>query len=122
VATIASLLNFFFMLFVIPESVSQEQRDRAAGRTLQEITVVAVAGEEALRDPESPNKFKITIPRIFKNFFSPFAIFLPVPVFIEGSTRKRKDWSLTLLTCALFGYLLSAVRVHAGQNIFSQTN
>ncbi|KAJ7929072.1 major facilitator superfamily domain-containing protein [Mycena leptocephala] len=108
VATIASLLNFCFMLFVIPESVSQEQRDRAAGRTLQEITVVAVAGEEALRDPESPNKFKITIPRIFKNFFSPFAIFLPVPVFIEGSTRKRKDWSLTLLTCALFGYLLSA--------------
>jgi hypothetical protein len=122
VAAIASLLNFCFLLFVIPESVSQEQRDRAAGRTLQEITVVAVAGEEALRDPESPNKFRITIPRIIKTFFSPFAIFLPVPVFIEGSTRKRKDWSLTLLTCALFGYLLSAVSVDAGQKKHILTN
>jgi len=32
---------------------------------------------------------------------------LPVPIFIYGSTRKRKDWSLTLLACAMFGYMLS---------------
>ncbi|KAF7354880.1 hypothetical protein MSAN_01402500 [Mycena sanguinolenta] len=93
VAAIGSFLNFCFMLFVIPESVTKEQRDRASGR-------MVAAGEAVLRNPR---KFGI-----LKDIFSPLAIFLPVSIPIPGSARKRKDWSLTLLTCALFGYMLSA--------------
>ncbi|KAJ6463249.1 major facilitator superfamily-domain-containing protein [Mycena vitilis] len=104
VAAIASFANFCFMLFVMPESVSQEQKDRACGRTVSEI---AVAGEQALVT-ESAAKPRITPLRIIKDLISPLAIFLPVPIFIDGSSRKRKDWSLTLLACAMFGYMLSA--------------
>ncbi|KAJ6516325.1 hypothetical protein C8R45DRAFT_240555 [Mycena sanguinolenta] len=93
VAAIASLLNFCFVLFFIPESVNQEQRDRASAR-------MVVAGEAA---PRNPTKFGIV-----KDFFSPLAIVLPVFVSIPGSTRTRRDWSLTILTCVMFGYMLSA--------------
>ncbi|KAJ7367765.1 hypothetical protein DFH08DRAFT_676719 [Mycena albidolilacea] len=85
VAATGSFLNFCFMLFVMPESVTKEQRDRAS-RGVPQITVAGV----------------------IRDFFSPLAIFLPVSVSVPGSTRKRKDWSLTLLACALLGYLLSA--------------
>ncbi|KAJ7711253.1 major facilitator superfamily domain-containing protein [Mycena metata] len=102
IAAIGSFINFCLMLFVIPESVSKEQRERAA-RTIPDIAVVSLVGE-----PEPPKTAIAFVPRIIKDFFSPLAIFLPVPIFIDGSTRKRKDWSLTLLACALFGYLLSA--------------
>ncbi|KAF7354923.1 hypothetical protein MSAN_01407100 [Mycena sanguinolenta] len=93
VAAIASFLNFCFVLFVIPESVNQEQRDRASAR-------MAVAGEAASRN--------LTRFGIIKDFFSPFAIFLPVSVSIPGSTWTRKDWSLMIVTCVMFGYMLSA--------------
>lgn len=96
------------MLFVIPESVTKEQRDRAASRTIPQIAVVTVRPDLAeLDNPES----SFDSLQFFK-LLSPLAIFLPVPIFIDGSTRKRKDWSLTLLTCAMFGYMLSAVRVN----------
>ncbi|KAJ7047886.1 major facilitator superfamily domain-containing protein [Mycena alexandri] len=102
IAAIGSFINFCLMLFVIPESVTKEQRDRAT-RTLPDIAVVSLVGEA-----EPPKTAIAFVPRIIKEFFSPLAIFLPVPIFIDGTTRKRKDWSLTLLACALFGYLLSA--------------
>ncbi|KAJ6516390.1 major facilitator superfamily domain-containing protein [Mycena sanguinolenta] len=108
VAAIGSFLNFCFMLFVIPESVTKEQRDRASGR-------MVAAGEAALRNPR---KFGIV-----KDIFSPLAVFLPVSVPIPGSARTRKDWSLTLLTCALFGYMLSAglyqIKYLYGSHVYS---
>ncbi|KAJ7265904.1 major facilitator superfamily domain-containing protein [Mycena haematopus] len=108
VAAIASFLNFCLMLFVIPESVSKEQRDRASGR-------MVVTGEAVLHNPKKLG--------IIKDFFSPLAIFLPVFVPIPGSTRKRRDWSLTLLTCALFGYMLSAglyqIKYLYGSHVYS---
>ncbi|KAF7330890.1 MFS general substrate transporter [Mycena venus] len=110
VAAIASFVNFCFMLFVMPESVSKEQRDRASGRT------IAFAGDAPSQDPGSMAKRGI-----FREFFSPLAIFLPVSISIEG--RKRRDWSLTLLTCALFGYMLSAglyqIKYLYGSHIYS---
>ncbi|KAJ7931538.1 major facilitator superfamily-domain-containing protein [Mycena leptocephala] len=95
-------INLCLVLFVFPESTTQEQRDLASGkgkgkapeRTLENIV-------EETTDVSSASS------GIIRNFLSPLAIFLPVPIFVDGSTRKRKDWSLTLLACAMFGYMLS---------------
>ncbi|KAJ7066985.1 major facilitator superfamily-domain-containing protein [Mycena amicta] len=45
---------------------------------------------------------------VIRKFLSPLSIFLPVPLLVDGTVRKRKDWSLTFLACAMFGYMLSA--------------
>ncbi|KAJ7179642.1 major facilitator superfamily-domain-containing protein [Mycena filopes] len=105
IAAMGSFLNFCLMLFIIPESVTREKRDRAS-RAVPEIAVVSAEG--GVNSDGTRKRAIAFVPRIVKDFFSPLAIFLPVPIYIDGSTRKRKDWSLTLLACALFGYLLSA--------------
>jgi len=43
---------------------------------------------------------------IIKGFLSPLAIFWP-KVVQDASGRQRKDWNLTFLALALFGYMLS---------------
>jgi MFS family permease len=115
VAAMASFLNFCFMLFVMPESVTKEQRDRASGRIVLNVGV----GEVVLRDP-NPDRLKLGF---IREFFSPLAVFLPVTVPVAGSTRRRKDWSLTLLTGALFGYMLSAglyqIKYLYGSHVYS---
>ncbi|KAF7336657.1 hypothetical protein MVEN_02100500 [Mycena venus] len=100
-------INLCLVLFVFPESTTQEQRNLASGkdkgknpeRVGNMSLLEDVAEETADGSPVSTG--------IIRNFLSPLAIFLPVPIFIDGSTRKRKDWSLTLLAAALFGYMLS---------------
>ncbi|KAJ6576516.1 major facilitator superfamily domain-containing protein [Mycena vulgaris] len=106
-ATFFSFINLCLVLFVIPESITKEQRDLASGKgkgkarahasgTLEDVT------EERAEDQDSPASTSI-----IRGFLRPLAIFLPVPIFIDGSTRKRKDWSLTFLACGMFGYMLS---------------
>ncbi|KAJ7265947.1 major facilitator superfamily domain-containing protein, partial [Mycena haematopus] len=109
VAAISSFINLCMILFVVPESVTKEQRDRASGR------MVVAAGEAALRDPRKPG--------IIKEFFSPLAVFLPVSVHVAGSARPKKDWSLTLVTFTLFSYMLSQglyqIKYFYGTHIYS---
>jgi hypothetical protein len=113
IAACCSFVNLCLVLFVFPESVTREQRDLASGRVRgrgqDRISGVATAGEidEIVEPPAKKSS-------ILGNFLSPLAIFLPVPIFIDGSTRKRKDWSLTLLAGALFGHYLSMVSVCSG--------
>jgi MFS family permease len=86
VGIIFSGINFLFMLFVFPESLPAEKR-------------MLAAEEESSTD----NK-----PSAIHSLLSPLAVFLPVRVDI-GSGRRKKDWSLTFLALALFGYMLSTV-------------
>ncbi|KAJ6619792.1 major facilitator superfamily domain-containing protein [Mycena sp. CBHHK59/15] len=109
VAIFLSFFNLFLMLFVYPESVTQEQRDLASGKGKGKARDHASSGSptaevdgRAMGEDEPPADTGI-----IRKFLSPLAIFLPVPIFIDGSTRKRKDWSLTLLACSMFGYMLS---------------
>lgn len=51
---------------------------------------------------------------IIRGFLRPLGVFLPVVV-IEGGVKKRRDWSLTFLGAALFGYMLSNV---SGTSLF----
>ncbi|KAJ7707662.1 major facilitator superfamily domain-containing protein [Mycena rosella] len=117
VAACCSFINLCLVLFVFPESVTQEQRDLASGkgkgkapdRTSGNGTLDNVAeghGEDGVAifvDGSEPPAST----GIMTTFLRPLAIFLPVPIFVDGSVRKRKDWSLTLLACAMFGYMLS---------------
>ncbi|KAJ6612128.1 major facilitator superfamily domain-containing protein [Mycena sp. CBHHK59/15] len=113
VAVCCSFINLCLVLFVFPESVTQEQRDLASGRSIKgkgrgnrasEGTATPDdTDEQAVEEAELPRKTGI-----IRAFLGPLAIFLPTPIFIDGSSRKRKDWSLTLLACAMFGYMLSA--------------
>ncbi|KAJ6531834.1 major facilitator superfamily domain-containing protein [Mycena capillaripes] len=100
-------INLCLVLFVFPESTTQEQRDLASGkgkgkspdRTSGNGTLEDVVEESTDESPAGRG--------IIRDFLSPLAIFLPVPIFVDGSMRKRKDWSLTFLACGMFGYMLS---------------
>ncbi|KAJ7170723.1 hypothetical protein C8R43DRAFT_980730 [Mycena crocata] len=104
VAVFLQFINLCLVLFVFPESVSKEQRDIASGkgkgkaRATNPSTLIDVA-EEPTESPASAG--------IIRKLLSPLTIFLPVSIFVDGSTRKRKDWSLTLVACSMFGYMLS---------------
>ncbi|KAJ7104103.1 major facilitator superfamily-domain-containing protein [Mycena belliarum] len=105
VAVFCSFINLFLVLFVFPESVTKEQRDLASGKGKGKGK--ARAGPSTLEDVAEEREAGKESAGIMKRLLRPLAIFLPVPIFVEGSTRKRKDWSLTLLACAMFGYMLS---------------
>lgn len=118
VAVLGSFINFCLVLFVFPESVSQEQRNIASGRGktaaagpagTQDVTAAGVVGAALLQGVPTADVGTLAKFASIGDFLKPLAIFLPVPIFINGSTQKRKDWSMTLLACAMFGYMLSAV-------------
>ncbi|KAJ7086686.1 major facilitator superfamily domain-containing protein [Mycena epipterygia] len=134
VAVLGSFINFCLVLFVFPESVSQEQRDIASGRGktpaagtagTQAVTAVAVGvvGAALLQEVPTADVGGLAKLASIGDFLKPLAIFLPVPIFINGSTQKRKDWSLTLLACAMFGYMLSAglyqIKYLYGSHVYS---
>ncbi|KAJ7773321.1 major facilitator superfamily-domain-containing protein [Mycena metata] len=96
-------INLCLVAFVFPESVTKEQRDLARGKSKGKTP--DRTGNSTLEDVAEEPVAKSG--GIIRNFLSPLAIFLPVPIFVDGSTRKRKDWSLTLLAFAMFGYMLS---------------
>ncbi|KAJ6513208.1 major facilitator superfamily domain-containing protein [Mycena sanguinolenta] len=102
VAIWLQVLNLCLVLFVFPESTTKEQRDRASGKNKGKAPDHSGNGASLEDVVEETAKTGI-----LGNFLSPLAIFRPEPIFIDGSTRKRKDWSLTLLAVALFGYMLS---------------
>ncbi|KAJ7723459.1 major facilitator superfamily domain-containing protein [Mycena maculata] len=108
VAALGSFVNVCLMLFVYPESVSKEKRDLASGHSKGKgplRTSEAVAA--GTQDTESLVTDRIGT-RILRGLLTPLAFFFPVPIYIKGSTRKRRDWSLTLVATAMFGYMLSA--------------
>lgn len=113
VAALGSFINFCLVLFVFPESVSREKRDLASGRGKGKGPSLTFEGAAAAGQVTEPPAEVGILARV--GFLRHLAFFLPVPVYIEGSTRKRKDWSLTLLACALFGYFLSAVSTYTSQ-------
>nr|GAT60723.1 predicted protein [Mycena chlorophos] len=88
-------LNLLMILFVVPESTNKNNGKGKARDTSQ-------AGPSTTEDAAPASK------GFFSDFFSPLAIFLPVPMLVDGTVRKRKDWSLTLLASAMFAYMLSA--------------
>jgi hypothetical protein len=84
VAMICELVNFLLALFVFPESLPPSKRSQPSE-------------DEGNRHDG-----------ILRQFLNPLTVFLPTFVDVGGG-RRGKDWSLTFLAAALFGFTLSAV-------------
>lgn len=120
VAIICTFINFVLVLFVFPESLDKVKLQQAA------LAFQAQAnGRGKIRDDDNDDEEvdvaegsgtgndQVRAPRkrkggIIRGFLRPLALFMPVVV-LEGGVRKRRDWSLTFLAAALFGYMLSNV-------------
>ena len=101
-AVIISFINFILSVFVFPESLYKK-------KSAEPEPSVAIASSST--DGEA-NKTESGFLGFFKNLFVPLMIFSP---------RKRangKDWSMTLLAVAVFGYLLSSVRLLLSIHLF----
>ncbi|KAK0469666.1 major facilitator superfamily domain-containing protein [Desarmillaria tabescens] len=117
-AVLCSLANLLLVLFVFPESLSAEKREAAAREHAMTHSVKGKArdlsgqdsgghdqGASSSSDEEGVSETKRFA--IIRNFLSPLSIFLPVTIIEAEGTRRHRDWSLTMLAAALFGYMLS---------------
>ncbi|OCH94865.1 MFS general substrate transporter [Obba rivulosa] len=93
VAAMCSFVNFLLALFVFPESL-QKKKEKADSET-----ATVPLGREVVLSPPRKRDW-------FLGFLSPLALFLPKKIEVPGHP-PRKDWSLTFLALAMFGYLLS---------------
>lgn len=133
VAIACSFINFLLALFVFPESLARERRERtkleydkfgakAKGKArtppLSPIDeMVAGIGsvqeaeiEEAVRTEQDISSVPVGRQGTVKQLLKPLAVFLPVPALNpSGIAQKRRDWNLTLLAAGLFAYMLSTV-------------
>ncbi|KJA22926.1 hypothetical protein HYPSUDRAFT_138336 [Hypholoma sublateritium FD-334 SS-4] len=111
VAIACSFFNLLMMIFVFPESLNKKKMERAA-----EAARLGAAGDLAARPSGSCDAQEVVqespaTAGIVARFLSPLAVFLPVMVLDPSpnglGSRKRRDWSLTVLAVALFGFMLS---------------
>ena len=91
-----------------PVAIAGSLKGKAkAGTPVVEANPQEAAGASPLvqEEPESQG--------IIARFLSPLSVFLPVVVLDPSpygiGHRKRRDWSLTMLAVALFGFMLSTV-------------
>jgi hypothetical protein len=98
VAIFCSGINVLLATFVFPESLPSAVK--TCGPQVAD-------GEVSLEGCNKKTKDRMGV-GVAKGLFSPLAIFLPKVV--QGAAgKKTKDWSLTFLALALFGYMLSTV-------------
>lgn len=122
VAVFCTFFNFLLVLFVFPESLGKKKMEEA----LRQAEVVAV-GKGKMRAIEGVSIQATPAPasgepiatvsettssgNIIMSFLRPLSVFLPVVVLDPSPNgiahRKRRDWSLTALALALFGFMLS---------------
>ncbi len=94
------------MLFILPESITKKQMDRARSKYDTELLTGGVEGE---RDSLA-GLFKRFIIKWFSAFLSPLSIFVPSQQQIDGSAsnHRRRDWNMTFLAVA-YGFMLSVM-------------
>lgn len=101
VAIFCSFVNLILVTFVFPESLSKERRAKNALAAAERG--VEIAGAE----PGNAKKDGTGL-GFLRAFFSPLGLFLPQVVEDAGG-HLRKDWNLTYLAMAMFGYMLAMV-------------
>jgi hypothetical protein len=101
-------VNLLLVLFVFPESLSEEKQSKARGELVTNGDVWTSVDEL-----ESPIAHNVPVKlNEDQGFLSPLRVFLPV----VGHAPGGKDWSLTILACALLGYMLSTVSLYRSQH------
>lgn len=111
VATICSFINFILVLFLLPESLDKVKRERAVleynVKTVGKRKAAAVEADAIGEGSNVQNEDNHgRRGGIVCEFLQPLRVFLPVVV-MDGGVRRRRDWSLTFLAAALFGFMLS---------------
>lgn len=94
-----ALLNLLLVTFILPESVSTEERQRRAEQAAAAREQKRLEGAGFLRSVRDS----------IVAFFSPLALFLPKTRGGEVHWSDYKDWNLTCLAIAMFCYLLTLV-------------
>lgn len=101
VAVLCSFVNFLLAVFVFPESLTKEKRKARKELALAEQNRVAAEGMVPVKKSEG-------LTGIFKRLATPMAVFAP-RMRRQANGKMQKDWNLTFLALASFGYLLSSV-------------
>lgn len=117
IAMFCSLVNFFLVLFVFPESLSKEKRAAAAEQYRREHSAkgksravppsLDESGDSNNDHDSSHAPVRSGIYGVAYKFLSPLGLFLPA-VLTDVNSKKRKDWSLTFLGLGLFLYFLAS--------------
>jgi MFS family permease len=106
-AAAGSALNLLLCLFVLPESLSKQKQEKARIQYAKETSKKGKARDTSEEHDEEEHANVGVVGR----FFSPLRMFLPAMVPDASGTKMKKDWSLTFLAAALFGYFLSTVSI-----------
>ena len=113
VAIFCSFVNFILVLFLFPESLDKVKMIQAASRVHADTGMKGKARPDDLLGVGEGSEGNgthevIEETGVLQKFLKPLGLFLPAVV-VDGGLRKRKDWSLTILGVALFGYMLAQV-------------
>ncbi|KAH8112649.1 MFS general substrate transporter [Phellopilus nigrolimitatus] len=93
VAVMFALVNFFLALFVFPESLGKEKREA------RRVAEAAAAVELEVQGSKSSNGGVLALVK---------GLLVPLMMFAPKKRATKKDWNMTFLALALFGYLLSS--------------
>ncbi|PFH53010.1 hypothetical protein AMATHDRAFT_118707, partial [Amanita thiersii Skay4041] len=114
VAVVFSFLNFLLVAFILPESLSPEQREKAR---LEYAKLGSNKGKARAYDTEeqrdsmdvtdTPHKGRNGFVGMLSGVVTPLSVFLPVVTLDTRRMRKTTDWSLTILAAALLCHYLS---------------
>ena len=140
VAVFCSMINFILVLFVFPESLDEKRMERASKGKGKAKAPSSNADAEEEEEEEGQSGFPVSSSSAIQGghgpqgrgrdetggegliygFLKPLAVFLPVVVLVPSPNglgrRKKRDWSLTLLAMALFGFMLSSVSYIVGRS------
>ena len=100
IAVILWIITVLLSIFVFPESLE---------KVMQKGNNARVAINSDTRDSENRQSPKATYNSEPSLLSSLRRVFVPLVVFAPKRRQNRKDWTMTLLAMALFGYLLSSV-------------
>jgi hypothetical protein len=135
VAVFCSMINFVLVLFVFPESLDKGKMEKASLQMSKGKGKAKTPSptEEEEEEEEDQGGFPVSSSSaiqggtqgrrrdegqtggegLLSGFLKPLAVFLPVVVLVPSPNglgrRTKRDWSLTLLAVALFGFMLSSV-------------
>lgn len=102
VAIVAQMLNFLVAFCVLPESLEKAK-----------LKEQSLSDGNAVQTPTKDQK-----PGFIRSLMTSFVVFAPKRK-VYASGRVRRDWNMTFIALALFGYLLSAVSSLLGSFICS---
>lgn len=105
-AIVIAVANFFFVIFILPESLPLHKRIHSRSSTTYSHRASGVPDGAPPRRKTVGRMLKKGVTSIIRQLVRPIALFVPQPL---DRGRKGRDWNLALTGAALFIYVLSIV-------------